>query len=106
MLGWANPASPGVEFKGFTVVNASYTTARWALTYTPQPVRVLLRMHVVSLHYWYISPGSTWQPMTCESLEGRQKQVSGRQMTLDSTLQPRLAWPCRPVVLLVLATLR
>jgi hypothetical protein len=36
MLGWLNPASPGVEFKGFTVVNATYTTARWALTYTPQ----------------------------------------------------------------------
>ncbi len=43
MLGWSTPASPGVEFKGFTVVNASYTTARWALTYTPQPVRVPLR---------------------------------------------------------------
>ena len=42
MLGWANPASPGVEFKGFTIVNASYTTARWALTYTPQPVRVFV----------------------------------------------------------------
>ena len=39
MLGWANTSSPGVEFKGFTAVNASYTTARWALTYTPQPVR-------------------------------------------------------------------
>jgi len=54
MLGWTNPASPGVEFKGFTVVNASYTTARWALTYTPQPVRLLLCMpgllHHCTLH--------------------------------------------------------